>query len=163
MLYTGLPLFFFYCCFFISITWQITMSSFILEKWVRHPSFFFLNWAWFMDELYLKCVSKTVCVCVWWHTAVTYSCLLCQSTWLQSELTHWPCAVIRRRGQLSCEQPYDLKLTEFLVRSANTSPRVRCQTLTRRLNKQGSARVEPEGWVCVCLCVFAGWRLTSSF
>lgn len=92
MLYTGLPLFF-YCCFFY------------LHNLTNNDVIFYSRK---MGELYLKCVSKTVCVCVWWHTAVTYSCLLCQSTWLQSELTHWPCAVIRRRGQLSCEQPYDL-------------------------------------------------------
>lgn len=42
-----------------------------------------------MDELYLKssCVSKTACVCN--STSVTnLHTALCQSTWLQSELTH---------------------------------------------------------------------------
>lgn len=144
------------------------MSSFILEKWVRHPSFFFLNWAWFMDELYLKCVSKTVCVCVCDGTQQWLTAASCVRAHGYSQSWHTG-PVLSSGAEVSCHVnslmiwQTGLKLTEFLVRSANTSPRVRCQTLTRRLNKQGSARVEPEGWVCVCLCVFAGWRLTSSF
>ena len=40
------------------------------------------------------CESVCVCVCVCDSTAMTSS-LVCQSTWPQSELTHWPAAVIR--------------------------------------------------------------------